>query len=107
LARDGAADDETGIAHALEMYAHAVGMEAEPLGQLAGGGGATELGEEREQASPGRLDEHVVTGAVREVNSSQLFSHVVGRNRPFMLRCRRSLGESRSPMTSPNLRTEL
>src|SRR5215212_2999354 len=51
---------ETGFAEALEMQAHAVGMQAKPLGQLVGAGGPAEIAQEREQPRTGRLRERVV-----------------------------------------------
>ena len=62
------------------MRAHPIGMQAEPLGQLVGGGRAADFAEEREQSPPGRLGEHVVPVPVWEVNGGQLFSHLVGRS---------------------------
>jgi hypothetical protein len=51
---------ETGFAEALEMQAHAVGMQAEPFGQLLGAGGPAEIAQEREKPCTGRLRERVV-----------------------------------------------
>ena len=85
---------QAGLAHALQMDAHAVGVQSQPLGQLDGGGGAAELPEEREQPSTRRLGERVVVPAgLGEVNTSQ-FSHLAVRNRRCMVGCRRLSGEA-------------
>jgi hypothetical protein len=85
---------QAGVAHALQLGAHAVGVQSQPLGQLDGGGGAAELPQEREQPSTRRLGERVVVPVgLGEVNTSQ-FSHLAVRNRRCMVGCRRLSGEA-------------
>jgi hypothetical protein len=92
--RDAAVNHQAGIAHPVQVRAHAVGMQGEPLGELVGGGRPAEVAKERKQPPPRRLGEHVVVPVyVGEVNSSQ-FSHLTVGNRWGMVRCRRSSGES-------------
>src|SRR5215212_5547711 len=58
---------ETGFAEALEVQAHAIGMQAKLFGQLLGPGRPAEIAQEREEARASRLRERVVESC-REVH---------------------------------------
>jgi hypothetical protein len=78
---------QAGVAQASQMRAHAVGVQREAHGELAGRGRAAELAQELEQPAPGRLGERIVVPVqLGEVNSGQ-FSHLIGKNRRSMIDC--------------------
>jgi hypothetical protein len=52
--------DEAGLAKAFQVDADAVGMQAEPLGQLVGSGGPAEIAQQHEELGASRLGERLV-----------------------------------------------
>src|SRR5215211_654336 len=51
---------EAGVAKALKVQAHAVGMQAKLFGQLLGASGPTEIAQEREEPRASRLGQRLV-----------------------------------------------
>jgi hypothetical protein len=73
-------DHEARIAHALQVGAHAVGVQPELPRKLIGRRRSAEVAEEREEPPARGLDERVVVPVqVGKVNGNQ-FSHLGGRN---------------------------